>query len=105
MDLLADGPITWVVNMSRFEQQYVQENDESESLGSKLVNGDDLTMEEILENLNRTPLGQVLRRIASTPEIRRNKVLKVRRSISKGQYQLNERLDRVLEKVFEDLKV
>jgi hypothetical protein len=105
MDWLANGLATQVVVMSRFEQQHVHEHDdELELFGCELTYQDDLTMEQILENINRTPLGKVLKRIASMPEVRRNKVLEVRRSLSKGQYKLNERLDTALERVFEDLK-
>ena len=63
----------------------------------------DLVMEQILENINTTPIGQVLKKIASLPEIRRQKVLDVRQRITTGQYELNERLDVALDKVLEDL--
>ncbi len=63
----------------------------------------DLLMEEILENLNTTPMGQVLKRIASLPEVRKDKVLSVRRQLTDGKYKLNERLNIVLDKVLEDL--
>jgi len=71
------------------------------------VNGDvtpdeDLIMERILENLNTTPVGQVLKRIASLPEIRRKKVLRVRRQLTEGKYNLNDRLEIALDKVLED---
>jgi hypothetical protein len=105
MDWFANGLTTQVVTMSRFEQQHVHEHeDELGPFSRELTHQDDLTMEQILENLNHTPLGQVLKRIASMPEVRRKKVLEVRRSLSKGLYELNGRLDRVLERVFEDLK-
>jgi hypothetical protein len=60
-------------------------------------------MEQILENIQSTPLGTVLKRIASLPEVRREKVLQVRREITLGRYDLAERLDQALEKVLEDL--
>lgn len=60
-------------------------------------------MEQILDNIHNTPLGQVLKRIASFPEIRREKVLRVRRQITEGNYDLAERLDLALEKVLEEL--
>jgi len=60
-------------------------------------------MEQILENIQSTPLGVVLKRIASLPEVRREKVLRVRRQITQGRYDLTERLDLALEKVLEDL--
>jgi hypothetical protein len=60
-------------------------------------------MEQILNNVQRTPLGVVLKRIASLPEVRREKVLRVRRQITQGRYDLTERLDLALEKVLDDL--
>ncbi len=60
-------------------------------------------MEQILDNIQNTPLGVVLKRIASLPEVRREKVLRVRRQITQGRYNLTERLDLALEKVLEDL--
>jgi len=60
-------------------------------------------MEQILENIQSTPLGVVLKRIASLPEVRREKVLQVRRQITQGRYDVTERLDLALEKVLEDL--
>ncbi len=105
MDWFAEGMTTQVVTMPRFEKQQVHKNDnELESFGRELIGRDDLSLEHILDNLNSTPLGQVLQRIASMPDVRREKILEVRHSLLKGQYELNERLDRVLEKVLEDLK-
>jgi len=60
-------------------------------------------MEQILDNINTTPIGQVLRKIASLPEIRREKVLDVRRQLTEGKYDLNQRLDVALDKVLEYL--
>lgn len=64
---------------------------------------DDMLMEHILENINSTPIGQVLKKIASLPEVRQDKVLDVRRKLTEGQYDLNERLDIALEKVLDDI--
>jgi len=64
---------------------------------------EDLLMEQILENVNTTPIGQVLKKIASLPEVRGEKVLDVRRKLTEGHYDLNGRLDVALDKVLEDL--
>ncbi len=64
---------------------------------------EDLLMEQILENINNTPIGQVLKKIASLPEVRKEKILDVRRQLTEGKYNLNERLDVALDKVLEDL--
>jgi hypothetical protein len=60
---------------------------------------DDLLMEQILDNINSTPIGHVLKKIASLPEVRQDKVLTVRKQLTEGCYDLNERLDIALEKV------
>lgn len=72
------------------------------SFVDNLATDDDMLMEHILENINKTPIGQVLKKIASLPEIRQEKVLDVRSRINQGDYDLNERLDMALEKVLDD---
>jgi hypothetical protein len=63
----------------------------------------DLVMEQILHNIDHTPIGQVLKRIAALPEVRQEKVLELRRRIHEGHYDLTGRLDLALDKVLEDL--
>ncbi len=105
MDYIADGQSTKVNKMSRFQKQFVDEHEiQMDTVEELMSENDDLAMEEILENLDRTPLGQVLKRVASMPEVRQKKVLEVRKSLSQGQYSLNDRLDKALERVLEDLK-
>ena len=55
---------------SRFEWRDGQLND---PLETELAHDKDLVMEQILDNIHGTPLGQVLKKIASLPEIRRKK--------------------------------
>lgn len=76
---------------------------QSDCLSEDLAAENDLTMEQILENLNATPLGQVLKNIASLPEIRQQKILNVRQQLTEGKYNLNERLEIALDRVLEDL--
>jgi len=78
-------------------------NRQTNFVGHDLAADEDLLMEQILENINTTPIGQVLKKIASLPEVRREKILDVRRQLTEGKYNLNERLDIVLDKVLEDL--
>ena len=73
------------------------------SLERDLFQDQDVVLEQILENIHNPPLGRVLKRIASLPESRQEKVLRVRRQITEGKYDLTERLDLALEKVLEDL--
>jgi negative regulator of flagellin synthesis FlgM len=62
-----------------------------------------MIMEQILKNITTTPIGQVLKKIASLPEVRQEKILNLRRQLTEGKYNLNERLDVVLDKVLEEL--
>ena len=69
------------------------------------VLNDDILMETILENIHTTPIGQVLKRIGELPEIRRGKVMTLRRRLDEGSYDVDDRLDAVLDRVLEDLMV
>ncbi len=84
---------------SRFER----ENHQVDPVGEVLAHDTDVVMEQILDNINTTPIGQVLRKIASLPEVRKEKVLDVRRQLTEGKYDLDERLDVALDKVLEYL--
>jgi hypothetical protein len=84
---------------SRFNHLNCQMNTGTENS----IQDSDETMEQILESLNNTPVGKVLKKIASLPEIRKDKVIDVRQQLTDGKYNLNERLDIALDKVLEDL--
>ena len=84
---------------SRFKDQ----NHQVDSFEDNLAPDKDLVMEQILENLNVTPIGQVLKKIASLPEVRQDKILDVRQQLTEGKYEINEHLDIALDKVLEDL--
>ena len=61
----------------------------------------DVFMEQILENINTTPHEEVVKRIASLSDIRRYKVLDIRRQLTEGTYEVADRLDRAIERVLE----
>jgi hypothetical protein len=90
--------------MSHFDinGRFGSQNGQGDSLDESLAPDEDLIMEQILENLNTTPIGKVLKRIASLPEVRKKKVLDVRRQLTEGKYDLSSRLDVALDKVLED---
>ena len=98
-------PLNKVVNMlnSRSNDFIDEKNQLPNSVKDTLSTDDDLIMEHILENINNTPIGQVLKKIASLPEVLREKILNVRQQLTDGHYNLNERLDIALDKVLEDL--
>ena len=84
---------------SRFKGQ----NRQVDTVDDSLAPDRDFIMEQILENLNTTPIGKVLKKIASLPDGRKEKVLDVRQQLTEGKYELNEYLDIALDKVLEDL--
>lgn len=61
----------------------------------------DMLMERILGNMKATPQEEVLKRIASLPDIRRGKVLRIHRQVTAGTYQIANRLDEVIGRVLE----
>ncbi len=85
------------------ESRFESESRKADRAQERLVPDQDLVMEEILANINATPIGQVLKKIASLPEVRKEKVLDLRKQITQGEYDLNERLDVAVDKVIEYL--
>ena len=61
----------------------------------------DVVMEQIFEKITTAPPQEMLRRIASPPNIRRDKVLDIRRQIAEGTYEVADRLDGVIERLLE----
>ena len=86
-----------------FDSCFASENGKADRVKERLAPDQDLVMEEILANINATPIGQVLKKIASLPEVRKEKVLDLRKQITRGEYDLNERLDVAVDKVLEYL--
>ena len=68
-----------------------------------LAPDEDRMMEQILENIHTTPIGQLLKKIASLPEVRQEKILDVRQKLTEGKYDLSERLDVAIDRVLEQL--
>jgi anti-sigma28 factor (negative regulator of flagellin synthesis) len=62
---------------------------------------DDVSMEQMLENMSSTPWEDVLKRIACSPDIRRGKVLSIRRQITEGTYEIEDQLDGAMDGVLE----
>jgi negative regulator of flagellin synthesis FlgM len=58
-------------------------------------------MGQILENMNTTPQEEALTRIASVPDIRRDRVLDIRRQIADGTYEVADRLDKAVDRVLD----
>ena len=79
------------------------QNRQVDTVEDSLAPDKDFIMEQILENLNTTPIGKVLKKIASLPDGRKEKVLDLRQQLTEGKYELNEHLDVALDKILEDL--
>jgi hypothetical protein len=104
MDDFACSLMSRIIKMRDFDVNGCKgQNSGAEPSGRDLSADEDLLMEKILDSISTTPIGQVLKKIASLPEVRRDKILDIRRRLTKGQYDLNERLDIALDKVLEDL--
>lgn len=71
----------------------------------KLDHADDLKTEEMLQTTAKTGLGQLLEKISQLPEVRYEKITTVRRQISMGEYQIDEKLDASIDKLLEELFV
>ncbi len=100
----AGSPSYKVVQMSNFGgNDRFEDRNQEVNPAEGLTAEQDLLMEQILDNINTTPIGRVLKRIASLPEVRKEKVLDVRQQLSRGKYRVNERLDVALDRVLEDL--
>ncbi len=61
----------------------------------------DVLMERILRRITTTPQEEVVKKIAPLVDIRRHKVLDIRRRIAEGTYEVADRLDAVVERVLE----
>ena len=105
MDTFVRSWFVKVFQMPDFDSsdRFGGQNRQEDPVDENLAPDEDLIMEQILENINSTPIGQVLEKIASLPEVRMKKVLNVRRQLTEGKYNLNERLDVALDKVLDDL--
>ena len=68
--------------------------------GDTSPNGDVL-MEQILESMNTTPQEEVLKSIVFLSDIRRGKVLDIRRQLTEGTYEVADRLDKAIDRVLE----
>ena len=75
--------------------------DAGNNQGRDASSNDDGLMEQILENMRSTPWEEASKRIASSPDIRRVKVLSIRRQLTEGTYQIEDRLDGAIDGVLE----
>ena len=98
-----DGNRVLKMSNIEFSGRFEGREQDMSPVNEKLAINEDLLMERILENINTTPIGQVLKKIASQPEIRGRKVLDVRTKLTSGAYEVNNRLDVALDKVLEEL--
>jgi hypothetical protein len=77
--------------------------DAANDLGDGPSPNDAVAMERLLENIKSRPWEQVVKGVATVPEIRRGKVLNIRRQIVQGLYNLEDRLERATDRVLEEI--
>jgi hypothetical protein len=63
----------------------------------------DPDQERFLENMNATPIGSLLKIIASLPEVRYEKIASIRRELDDGRYNIGDSLDEAIDRVLEEL--
>ena len=63
----------------------------------------DTSDRSMLDNLNSTPIGRLLKLISSLPEVRREKVVNLRQQLHYGEYNLGDNLSTALDRVIEEL--
>ena len=104
MDILGTRPEIKAFEMSDFytNRSWEERNISLDSFGEDFDLDQDILMEQILENINTTPIGRVLKKIAMLPDVRRQKVLYLRRQLTEGNYNLTDRLDVALDRVLEE---
>ena len=85
------------------KRRYISGNVHFNPEKGRLAPDEDIMMEQILENIHTTPIGQLLKKIASLPEVRQEKILDVRQQLNEGRYDLNGRLDLAIDRVLENL--
>jgi hypothetical protein len=84
--------------------QYIRSFESDNDFDNECQNVEmDVLMEEILNNLNNTSVGKVLKKIAKMPQERKDKIIDVREQITKGRYEVEKRLDIAIEKVLKEL--
>jgi hypothetical protein len=88
---------------SNSKRRFVRKNVHLNPGRGRLAPDEDKMMEQILNNIHTTPIGQLLKKIASLPEVRQEKILNVRQQLNEGKYDLKERLDVAIDRVLEQL--
>ena len=94
-----------IMNMPEFDVKNTDQSTETQTTRfSRFVQIQQEPFEdEFFENINSTPLGRLLKLIATMPEIRQNKVSELRTRISDGEYDINHNLNEAIDRVLEEL--
>jgi len=77
--------------------------DAANDLGGGSSPNDTVAMERLLENMKSRPWEQVVKGVATVPDIRRGKVLNIRRQIVQGIYNMEDRLERAADRVLQEI--
>ena len=97
----------WVMSQRQFNsgEERNKEYKSDKPLYEPIEIDQDLLTEDVLHGIKKTPVGQLLQKIASMPEVRQDKILRVRRELSGGSYNLNDRLDVAIDNILEELLI
>jgi hypothetical protein len=87
----------------RFKMSSADSKLHKASVGPELNPGNDQLAEEILNNMNNTPVGRLLKVISALPEIRQEKVDQIKLELDSGSYKLDQNLDAALDIMLEEL--
>jgi anti-sigma28 factor (negative regulator of flagellin synthesis) len=84
--------------MSDLSQQNTESTVMAENTGVSLNYGS-------VNNARVTTAKPIIQNIHSLPRVRKNKILKVRQQLAEGTYDIDKRLDAVLDRLLEDILV
>jgi negative regulator of flagellin synthesis FlgM len=73
------------------------------AIGHRIDAASDRVAEDILDNMNNTPVGRLLKVISNLPEIRHEKVAQIRFELDKGDYDIDNHLDVAMDIILEEL--
>lgn len=87
------------------EQAYQELLTSRDRMAPEPLGDSDFLADRLMDNINASPLGHLLKVIASLPEVRCDKVERARRHVDVSEDCLDAQMDAALDKVLEELVV
>lgn len=88
------------MNENQLYEQFLQEQGR---MNSMFQTDSDFLVDQIMDNIEASPLGRLLKVIATLPEVRYEKVERARRHVHQADECLDEQMDAALDRVLEEL--